>query len=65
MRGDDVPDDYPVSPSRQQWEFLSLRADSWADVAACGDNGWELVTVILESPNDKGSRVYFFKRPKL
>lgn len=47
----------------QSWEYLSLRANSWADVAACGAEGWELVTVLLEDPKDKGSRVYFFKRP--
>lgn len=47
----------------QKWEFLSLRANSWYDVAACGEAGWELVTVLLEDANDKGSRVYFFKRP--
>jgi len=44
----------------QQWEYLRLRAASDEDVTKAGEQGWELVSVVVWW----GIRHSYFKRPK-
>ena len=55
----------PVPAERQQWEYkiLSTKIVSDYDWPKYGTDGWELVTVVIESTGTYKVRA-FFKRPK-
>lgn len=49
-----------------RWQYLILDDDELGDLDTLGAEGWELVTVVRRSWNDKGYKmeqsVYYFKR---
>ena len=49
----------------QKWEYLELGNPDIKEMNAWGEDGWELIAVIVTHESGATPYIYYFKRPKL